>query len=84
MNPVLKQKLKDIANEFSEEGIEAMEYLTPVDFEILERLLNDELKPELSDKDHLEIVQLRYLFRIWANYGDHISKGLALLYKQQT
>lgn len=82
MNPLLKNKLKYLAEELREEGIEAMENLQPVDYLDFEELLNIGITEESDNHDQKffnDLISIRFFIRIWHKYGRNISKGLNLM-----
>jgi len=85
MNPLLRNKLKDLANQLSDFGIEAMDKLTADDFVDFEELLNSAISEESHNVSTTkastmdELIQIRFFIRIWFKYGRNISKGLTLL-----
>ena len=75
---LLKIRLTKVAEDFSEDGLDALLSITAEEHADLETLLNEAISTaEGTDFDHY--IKLRFAFRIFLKYGSDIDQGITNL-----
>lgn len=80
MDPILKNKLTKISDDFGHDGIDAFNDLTAEDYLDLESMLNTAIS-QAEDWEQDDLIKLRFMFRVMTKYWVDIDRGITLLLK---
>ncbi len=83
MEQILRNKLENLANNFSDEGIEFIDNIGAAEFLDIEEWLNHEISHTDGDEQD-KLLQIRFFLRIILKYGRDLSNGIKQLQKYQS